>query len=140
MIKTEEQVQTSSITDRRRYPRLEKKTRLQSGLLTYPINEDEFAVGNMENISLGGIKMHTPEKYEDGALVQVKLNLPGWLKYHTGFLKVLEDSNGTPLSAICEVLRSKREGKKYTTAMRFINVDPDDFIALESYLDKEISV
>ena len=139
MIKTEEQVLTSTTTDRRRYPRLDKKARLQSGFLTYPIKDEDFAVGTMDNISLGGIKMHSSRQYEDGSLLQIKLTLPGWHKYHTGFLKVLEDSIGTPLTAVCEVLRSEREGREFTTALRFINVDPEDFSALECYLDKQIN-
>ena len=83
--------------------------------------------------------MHTSQQYEDGSLLQVKLTLPGWHKYHTGFLKVLEDSIGTPLTAVCEVLRCERAGKEFSTALRFINVDPEDFMALESYLDTQIN-
>lgn len=137
-----EQAQKSSAsptTERRRYPRCEKKTRVETGRVTYPLNEEDFAQGKIRNISLGGVLLDIPVQFETGTLIQLRITLPGWHKYHPGFLKVLEDSIGTPFSAIAEVLRSKQENGRYTTAVRFINIDPDDFISLQGYLEKATS-
>ena len=123
-------------SERRRYPRCEKKTRVETAKVTYPLNDDDFARGRIRNISLGGVLLEIPEEFETGTLIQLRITLPGWHKYHPGFLKVLEDSVGTPFSAIGEVLRSTEENGQYTTAARFINIDPDDFISLQSYLEK----
>jgi hypothetical protein len=123
-------------SERRRYPRCEKKTRVETGRVTYPLNDSDFARGSIRNISLGGVLLEIPEEFETGTLIQLRITLPGWHKYHPGFLKVLEDSIGTPFSAIGEVLRCKKENGRYTTAARFINIDPDDFISLQNYLEK----
>lgn len=137
MIKVQEQNSVLASTERRLYPRFKKNTKVATGQLTYPLLDDDFVEGLMKNISLGGALLNLPEKLEEGSLVQLKLKLPGWQKHHPGFLKVLEDSVGTPLSAICEILRSKKVGDNYETAARFINVDPDDFIAFKQYLSTE---
>ena len=131
--------ETSARTERRRYPRLQKQTKVLTGKVTYPIDEDNFVTGNSENISLGGILMHTGQAFEEGALVQLKITLPGWHKHHPGFMKVLEDSIGSPMTAICEVLRCEKKGGDYTTAARFINIDPDDFVAFQNYIEKQLN-
>ena len=132
----EQKSTTPRKNERRRYPRCEKRTRVETGRVTYPLNEDEFARGKIRNISLGGVLLDIPEEFETGTLIQLRITLPGWHKYHPGFLKVLEDSIGTPFSAIAEVLRCKQENGRFTTAARFINIDPDDFISLQRYLEK----
>jgi hypothetical protein len=127
----------TSKTERRKYPRHKKRADILAGEVTYPVNEDNFARGFSENISLGGIMMNTKNQFEKGSLIQLRITLPGWHKCHPGFIRVLEDSIASPLTAICEVLRCEQAEPGYATAARFINIDPDDFVGFQSYLDKQ---
>ncbi len=129
--------QPSTIKDRRQFARIPKKVTVQANILTYPINDEQSSKGKSKNLSQGGILIEMPEKYETGVLLQVEITLPGWRKSHPGFIKVLEDSIGSPFTAICEVVRSEYNGKCFDTAVKFINIDADDKRALEGYLDKE---
>jgi len=122
--------------ERRKYPRLKKRSHILAGKVTYPIDEENFATGISENISLGGVMLDSGKAFEEGSLMQVKITLPGWHKYHPGFIRVLEDSIGSPMTAICEVMRCEQSGQGYAIAARFINIDPDDFIAFQDYLEK----
>ena len=75
-----EQAQKSSAsptTERRRYPRCEKKTRVETGRVTYPLNEEDFAQGKIRNISLGGVLLDIPVQFETGTLIQLRITLPG---------------------------------------------------------------
>ncbi len=134
----QEMLQETANKERRRYPRLNKRTSVRTGKLTYPVNDEDMQAGTSENISLGGVLVNSSEMYEEGSLVQLKITLPGWHRHHPGFIKVLEDSIGTPLTAIGEVLRCRQTEGGFTTAARFVNIDPDDFIALQGYLEKEL--
>ena len=136
--KMEETTQTAQ-DERRKYRRLRRQTPVETGRLTYPVNNDTFVKGTSADISLGGIKMNVDQKFEEGTLLQVKITLPGWHQHHPGFVKVLEDSIGSPLTAICEVMRcNESEAGEFETAARFVNIDPDDYVAFQNYLDKEI--
>lgn len=129
--------ESTQVAERRRHPRLKKRAKILTGKVTYPIDEDNFARGVSENISLGGVMVNTEKQFEKGSLIQLKITLPGWHKYHPGFIRVLEDSIGSPLTAICEVLRSERTGEGFATAAKFINIDPDDFAGFQGYLEKQ---
>ena len=124
----------------RRYLRLKKKIPVETGKVTYPLDDKGFAKGTTENISLGGVLIDTPKKLDTGALVQLKISLPGWYRYHPGFLKLLGNSKDTPFMATGEVLRCDKIKDQYVAAARFINVDPDDYIALQGYLENAQSV
>lgn len=129
----------AAIDEKRKYPRIEKKVSVKTNKLTYPINDDEFCLGMLQNLSQGGVLIRIPEYYEPETLLQVKLTLPGWRKSHPGFIRVDEDSIGSPLTTICKVVRTERTGSEYATAVKFVNIDRDDNIALEGYLEKLLS-
>ncbi len=126
----------SAVDEKRRYPRLEKNVGVKTSKLTYPINDNEFCSGRLKNLSRGGVLITIPEYYKPETLLQIKLTLPGWRKNHPGFIRVYEDSIGSPLTAICEVVRAEKIGPEYETAVKFINIDRDDNIALKRYLQK----
>ncbi len=130
---------TALKAERRKYPRIKKRAKTLTGQVTYPIDEDNFARGISENISLGGIMVNTETHFEQGSLIQLRIKLPGWHKFHPGFIRVLEDSIGSPFIAICEVLRCKKAEEGYDIAAKFINVDPDDFVAFHGYLEDQAS-
>jgi len=129
--------QKSLQTERRRYTRVPKQTTVTMGKVTYPMDDAAFVKGKTENISLGGVKMNLPSRFEEGTLVQMKITLPGWQRHHPGFIKVLENSIGSPLTAIGEVMRADKSANGYAVAARFVNIDPDDFVALQKYLEKQ---
>ena len=126
----------TSVDERRKYQRVPKEVSVQINKITYPINDNEFASGKSMNISQGGVLLNLTDEYQPGDILQIKVTLPGWRKNHPGFINVMEDSIGSPFSAICEVVRSSREGDLYATAVKFVNIDKDDFTALNKYLSK----
>lgn len=138
MLKTTEIQERTSGSERRKYPRFKKKVKVLSGEVTYPIDEANFARGISENISLGGILVNTEKQFEKGSLIQLRITIPGWHKYHPGFIRVIKDSTGSPLNAICEVLRCEQSGRGYALAARFINIDPHDFVGFQGYLEKRV--
>jgi hypothetical protein len=128
-----------AVGEKRKYPRIEKNVSVKTNKLTYPINDDEFCSGRLKNLSRGGVLITIPERYKPETLLQIKLTLPGWRKTHPGFIRVYEDSIGSPLTVICEVVRAKKIGSEYETAVKFVNIDRDDNIALKGYLEKLLS-
>jgi hypothetical protein len=139
MAETMETKRTTCKAERRIYPRIKTKAKILTGQVTYPIDEDNFARGISNNISLGGIMVNTETHFEKGSLIQLRIELPGWHKFHPGFIGVLEDSIGSPFIAICEVLRCEQSDQGFATAAKFINIDPDDFVAFQGFLEDQAS-
>jgi len=125
------------VAERRKYRRIPKEVTVEANRLTYPVDDCEFSRGKSKNLSQGGVLLQLLEEFEPGTLLQVRITLPGWRKSHPGFIRVMEDSIGSPFIAICEVVRSEQRGEIYETAAKFINIDQDDFRALEGYLAKQ---
>jgi len=125
------------VAERRKYRRIPKEVTVEANRLTYPVDDCEFSRGNSKNLAQGGVLLQLLEEFEPGTLLQVRITLPGWRKSHPGFIRVMEDSIGSPFIAICEVVRSEQRGEIYETAAKFINIDQDDFRALEGYLAKQ---
>jgi c-di-GMP-binding flagellar brake protein YcgR len=123
--------------ERREFPRIPKEVTVEANLVTYPVNETDFSKGKSKDISQGGILLHLNEQFAPGALLQVRITLPGWRKNHPGFLKVTEDSIGSPFTAVCEVVRTNMVGDVYQTAVKFVNIDEDDYRALKGYMKKQ---
>ncbi len=131
--------QPPSLNERRQFERIPKEVTVKANMVTYPINETEFSDGRSKNLSAGGILLQLNSEFNAGAILQVKITLPGWRKNHPGFIKVTENSIGSPFTAVCEVVRSKKIGDIFETAVRFINIDEDDYKALLGYLKKQSS-
>jgi hypothetical protein len=130
--------QKTSVAERRKFPRVPRNVSVETSKLVFPITDDEQSAGRSANISAGGVLTTLTEQYEPGTLLQIKITLPGWRKYHPGFIRVYENSIGSPFTAVCEVLRTTKRGSGYDTAVRFLNVDHDDFTALKEYLEREM--
>lgn len=131
--------QPPSLHERRQFERIPKEVTVKANMVTYPINETGFSDGKSKNLSAGGILLQLNSEFNAGAILQVKITLPGWRKNHPGFIKVTENSIGSPFTAVCEVVRSKKIGDIFETAVRFINIDEDDYKALLGYLRKQSS-
>ena len=129
----------SAIGEKRKYPRIEKNVSVRTNKLTYPIKDDEFCSGKVNNLSRGGFLITIPEYYKPETLLQIKLTLPGWRKTNPGYISVYENSDSSALTVICEVVRAEKAGAEYETAVKFINLDRDDNIALKGYLEKLLS-
>jgi c-di-GMP-binding flagellar brake protein YcgR len=126
--------------ERRKYPRLDKNTIVDAIEVTYPINDDQYSRGKTDNISQGGLMMKISDHFEVGSLLQMKIRLPGWQKNHPGFIRVLDKTGKTPLKAIAEVIRAEENGDQFEVATKFINLDPEDYIALQHYLGRKLSI
>ena len=124
------------LADRRGSERISKAVTVKACRIVYPINETDMSEGRVRNISKGGALMDIPQEFESGELLQLYITLPGWRKSHPGFIRVMEDSIGSPFTAIGKVIRVENCEESYETAVKFINIDPDDYCALEGYIEK----
>jgi PilZ domain len=131
--------QTSEFIEKRTTQRVSKEVKVETNRLTYPLNDDDISSGTTKNLSREGALLKLNDGYDNKTLLQIRITLPGWRKSHPGFIRVYEDSIGSPFTAICEVIRSKKSGDAFETAVKFINVDIDDLQGLNGYLEKQIS-
>lgn len=92
----------------------------------------------VKNISAGGILFETNYKYDIGVLLKLEVNIPGWDKYKTEFLKYDKSSASEPLVALAAVVRIEAIdlGSRYEIGACFINIDSDHLKALMHYIEK----
>jgi len=122
--------------DRRSCNRISKDVTVKACRIVYPMDETDMSEGKVRNISKSGALVDVPQEFESGELLQLYITLPGWRKSHPGFIRVMEDSVGSPFTAIGKVIRVENCEERYETAVKFINIDPDDYCALEGYIEK----
>ncbi len=124
--------------ERRNSLRLKRNVSLEAGKIEYPLTNLQTAPGRTVNISRNGVRFTTDKEYEPDTLLQISVTLPGWTRHHPGFIRVYENSLGRPFTAVGKVTRCEHTSLGYDVAARFVNVDPDDAVGLEGYLDKQL--
>jgi c-di-GMP-binding flagellar brake protein YcgR len=123
--------------NRREYGRLPKQFRVEYSAFEFPLAAQPKCEVCCADISVGGVRIETTELLKPESRVVVKIFLPSFGKHHPGFLKVFESDVGQYMQAISEVMWTESDGDgKYYAGLRFLDVDENDWRALESLIRK----
>ncbi|WP_291323537.1 PilZ domain-containing protein [Desulfonatronospira sp.] len=124
--------------ERRQYVRIPKNYRLELQSLEFPVASQKKIQVVSADISSGGLRLSSHEKYNIGQMVQVKVYISGLNKHHPGFFKVFESDAGQYLQAVAEVswVREKIAFQLYEMGLKFVDVYEDDWQALRGLLAK----
>lgn len=122
--------------ERREFPRIEKRIRVEIRELSYPIVEKDHQKGSGNNIGIGGVCIRTDHAIEPGTLVELDLDLSG-LQAHRKISMFVDKTAISPLTVIGKVawIRSIGGSGGYEAGVEFLDIYEDDRLALEKYLN-----
>jgi c-di-GMP-binding flagellar brake protein YcgR len=129
----------ASLRERRRFQRVPEKITVKANIVTFPANQSTCVHANSRNLSEGGILLRLDTQFDTGTILEVKIALPDWRKDHPGLDMRSEESDKFPFTAVCRVVRSRKVGELFETAVRFLNIEEDDYRALRDYLKRQSS-
>lgn len=90
------------------------------------------------DISAGGLLIASPKAFPLGTLLRLELKVPGWGKHQGGFVPA-HDQDLRPLVAVGQVVRAEAMGEgEYELGVKFLNVYPDDQVALRKFIDASL--
>lgn len=94
----------------------------------------------IKNITPEGAGIESNTLLEEGKIIKLLINLPGWEKYKTEFYKESQTSNSSPLVTLAQIVWSyadlKANQKTANMGVKFIGIDKDHQKALNTYLTK----
>ncbi len=123
--------------NRREYERLPKQFSVEYQAFEFPLASQPKTEAHCADISVGGVRIKTDGPLEPESKVVVRIYLPRFGKFHPGFLKVFESDVGQYLQAISEVMWIEKDAAgNYHAGLRFLDVDEDDWRALENLIRK----
>jgi hypothetical protein len=131
--------QDSSLRERRRFQRIPEEITVKANIVTFPADESTCVHAKSRNLSMGGILLRLDTRFETGSILEVKIALPDWRKDNPGLDMKSEAHIELPLAAICKVVRSRKVGEIFETAVSFVNMEEDDYQALKGYLKRHSS-
>ncbi len=124
--------------DKRKDFRLPKNFRVEIREFRFPLARQKSMEVSCGDISAGGMLVQSPQRFEVGTKLQVKIFIPSLNKYHPGFFKVFESDAGQHLQAIAEVVREEMivPLTRYDLGIKFLDVDYDDWNALRTFINR----
>lgn len=88
------------------------------------------------DVSEGGISFTSESPYQEGALLFVELNLPGWTQEKSGFMRPQRAEYFEPLKVLVRTSWCKKLSKNYRLGVEIANIDPDHHKAFKTFLKK----
>ncbi|MDL2285621.1 PilZ domain-containing protein [Desulfovibrio sp. OttesenSCG-928-F07] len=122
--------------DKRQHGRLNRTFEVEVNELQFPIVRDKVVQTRCYDISEGGLSIESPDSFEAGAKLQVRINIPLLNKFSPSFFKVYENDADQYFMAIAEVMWCKPHEGVYLLGMRYVNVDDDQARALSAMINK----
>ncbi len=100
-------------------------------------SDSELIPSKVKDVSGGGVLFESTIALQVGSLIKVKLNLPGWHKHKTEFIKPDWKSTNEPLVTLGHVARVEelKEGELYEIGIIFTCIDEDHRNALTKYIE-----
>jgi hypothetical protein len=124
--------------ERRQYARLPRSVGITCQPVTYPLGLAAETAVQMLDVSEGGVRVHAPEAFEPGSLLQVALLLEGWQRHAAGFRKRDDDADTAPLTALGRVIRCDPAGPgRYELGIQFLDIWDEHWRAMRRYLEQE---
>ena len=128
--------------DKRQYLRIATDTVVKVSRLEYPTTSMPTETANTKDMSEKGICFTAPTLYQQGTLMNLKIELRGWQQYLHNVASIVDVALLTkPLTAIAEVRWSKKlpGGRKYEIGVCFKDIYEDDYQAFMKYLEQLIT-
>jgi len=125
--------------DRRQYHRWSKEMRVELSELSFSDQRQRMISTRCLNVSAGGLLLESPQFFQTGDKVRVKLFVPRLNRYHPSYFKVFESSTDQNLMAVAEVVRVEERVpfQKYRIGIQFLDVYEDDWQALFRMIQSE---
>ncbi|MFW5731361.1 MAG: PilZ domain-containing protein [Desulfonatronovibrionaceae bacterium] len=122
--------------DRREFVRVPRKFRVEVQDFVFPLAQQKPTRVECADISAGGLRIICSRRFAEEHKVQVKVFIPSFNKFHSGFFKVFESDVGQYLQAVAEVawVREAVPLTSYETGLRFVDVYEDDWLALRKMI------
>jgi c-di-GMP-binding flagellar brake protein YcgR len=123
-------------SERRKYVRIKanrpiKHTRF--ALFAKDLVQDFEAMS--KDISAGGVLFESQTLYAPGDLVRMEIDIPGWEKYKTEFIKPGKLSQSLPVSVLAKVIQAEIKAHGlYEIRAAFVGIDEDHQKALSKFL------
>ncbi len=131
-----EDSQKNTVSEKRKYIRLETQNVVMCEMYSIPENQDGHATEfTSKNISAGGILFEVNDQYAIGDLLRLEMDLPGWNKYKPEFYKEDSLSVDEPLVCLGAVVRvEKLSNGKYDIGVCLSGIDDGHQMALKKYI------
>lgn len=129
-----------NMLEKRRSLRIARQYILECHELQIPVKSVDKYTGFTKDVSCHGISFEIDKEFLKGVLLKISLNLHGWTKYKTEFLKPYQLSKDTPLVLLGNVVRIKRNDnnkKGYYISVDFTNIDRSDQQAFARYIKEQ---
>jgi hypothetical protein len=122
------------MAEKRAFQRLPSNFRVEISRLGFPQSKMPRLEIESMDVGGGGLLLQSPERFEPGDNLMLRLYISGLNKFHPGFFKVFESDVGQYLQAIAEVVRAESVPGGYALGIRFTDVDADDAKALRDFI------
>lgn len=91
---------------------------------------------SIKDVSGGGVLLSSENFFDVGTLLELKLNIPGWSRHKTEFLKIDWQSTPEPLVTLGRVVRVERcRDGSYDVGVVFECIDDDHRDAVAKYVE-----
>lgn len=95
----------------------------------------ESANSISKDVSSGGLLITSTREYCLGTLLKLEVDVPGWGKHQKSF-GTASDKDQRALVAVGQVVRVEQmESGEFELGIKFLNVYPDDWTALQSFVE-----
>lgn len=122
--------------EKRQHGRLSRTFEVEVSEIAFPMPQGKSVKTHCYDISAGGLSIESPQFFNVGDKVQVRINIPLLNKFSPSFFKVWENDADQYFSAIAEVVRATRQDDKNLVGMRYVDADPDQAKALSGLINK----
>ncbi len=129
---------TGNGEENRRFPRISSSTVVESTRLAYPLDTASTKMGMSRNIGPEGVCLTSPEPYDAGDILSLKIDLPGWQRFNPSVAAIVDEEKAVaPLTAVVEVVwcRPMTGQEGFEMGVRFRDIYEDDRKALLRYLE-----
>ncbi len=128
----------SAVKNRRQFIRIPSSCQITTQKILFSAKADSESIGQTQNIGAGGVLFLSPRDFHRDELVKMIIALPLWKQHQSQFFRAAEDDAGTPMTAICQIIRSQflPEGR-FEIAAKFVDVYEDDLTALKAFIESE---
>ena len=117
--------------ERRQYGRIPRQFKVELKDLGFSDSTSRVLETRCVNISAGGLLLDSPQAFQLGDKLQVRLFIPRLNRFHPSYFKVFESSTGQNLLAVAEVVRVEDDqGCMTRIGIKFLDVYEDDWQAL----------
>lgn len=121
--------------ERRKYLRVVSKRPIKhTKFRLFGKNSEKLTESITKNLSAGGILFESDVLYLPGDLVRMDIDIPGWEKYKTEFLKPGQINRNQPVTVLAKVIRVEiKFPRLYEVRAAFVGIDEDHQKALSKF-------